>query len=106
MFELLFLSKKYQMRILLNKCIKHLLSTINPSNALHLFETMPNLIEEESLIFNYIEDDHKVLFPCIPVNKRWDSFSKYFYFMRNILSSIGSIRIIIIIHNKYKNHIH
>src|SRR5438132_5630818 len=29
------------------------------------------------------------------VNKQWGSFSKYSYFIRNILSSIGSIRIII-----------
>ena len=34
-------------------------------------------------IFNYIENDHKVLFSGVLVNKhkQWHSFSKYSYFM-------------------------
>ena len=54
----------------------------------------PEILE----IFNYIENDHKVLFSGVLVNKhkQWHSFSKYSYFMeKHTFFYYRSIRIII-----------
>src|SRR2546421_9475067 len=58
--------------------------------------TMETILPPEILveIFNYIEDEHKALFPCMLVNKLWHRFSIPLLW-RNPFSSIGSIRVMI-----------
>jgi len=69
--EVLFAAKKYQVEILIKRCVKFLKNRCGVKSACSLLNSMPQLMAEEQVVINFIEDHAE---ECLKT-KAWSQLS-------------------------------